>query len=54
MKIHEYQAKEILNKHNINTPKGFVASSLEESLNMAEKNRLSLCYKGTSTRGWSR
>jgi succinyl-CoA synthetase beta subunit len=37
MKIHEYQAKEILNKHNINTPKGFVASSLEESLNMAEK-----------------
>jgi succinyl-CoA synthetase beta subunit len=37
MKIHEYQAKEILNKHNINTPKGIVASSIEDSLNAAEK-----------------
>jgi len=32
MKIHEYQAKDLLKQHNINTPKGFVAGSLEEAL----------------------
>jgi len=37
MKIHEYQAKEILKKHNINTPKGFVSNSVEDSLTVAEK-----------------
>jgi len=36
MKIHEYQAKEILNKHNINTPKGIVSNSIESCLSAAE------------------
>jgi len=37
MKIHEYQAKEILSQHNINTPQGFVSNSVEDSLNAAKK-----------------
>jgi succinyl-CoA synthetase beta subunit len=37
MKIHEYQAKELLRKHNIRTPQGFVSNSLEDAVNSAEK-----------------
>lgn len=37
MKIHEYQAKEILRQHNINVPKGMVSNSLEDSIQAAEK-----------------
>jgi len=35
MKIHEYQAKSILSKNNINTPKSIVASSVNECLSAA-------------------
>ena len=37
MKIHEYQAKEILRKYNIPLPQGNVAFSVEEALNIAKK-----------------
>lgn len=37
MKIHEYQAKNILKKHNIHIPKGLVSNSLTDGLNAAEK-----------------
>ena len=37
MKIHEYQAKLILKKYGIPVPKGSVAYSLDESMNIAEK-----------------
>ena len=37
MKIHEYQAKEILRKYNIPLPQGNVAFSIEEALNIAKK-----------------
>ena len=34
LKIHEYQAKEILRKYNIPLPQGSVAFSVEEALNI--------------------
>ena len=37
MKIHEYQAKEILRKFNVAVPKGKVAFSVEEAVNGAEE-----------------
>jgi len=37
MKIHEYQAKEILKSHNVPTPNGFPAFTLDEALEAAEK-----------------
>ena len=36
MKIHEYQAKEILRKYNVAVPKGGVAFSAEEAVNIAK------------------
>ncbi|HXG38854.1 MAG TPA: ADP-forming succinate--CoA ligase subunit beta [Bacteroidota bacterium] len=36
MKIHEYQGKEILKKYNVPVPKGGVAFSVEEAVNVAE------------------
>ena len=36
MKIHEYQAKEILGKYNVAVPKGGVAFSAEEAVNIAK------------------
>ncbi len=37
MKIHEYQAKEILKKYDVAVPKGKVAFSVEEALNAANE-----------------
>ena len=37
MKIHEYQAKEILRKFNVATPKGAVAFSVQEAVQVAEQ-----------------
>ncbi len=37
MKIHEYQAKEILRNHNIPLPQGSVAFSVAEAINIAKK-----------------
>ncbi|MFZ1977098.1 MAG: ATP-grasp domain-containing protein, partial [Bacteroidota bacterium] len=37
MKIHEYQAKEILNKYGVAVPKGAVAFSIDEAVKAAEK-----------------
>ena len=37
MKLHEYQAKEILSRFGINTPSGFIATTIEEAVNAAEK-----------------
>jgi succinyl-CoA synthetase beta subunit len=37
MKIHEYQAKEILRKFGVATPKGFAAFSVEEALKAADQ-----------------
>lgn len=37
MKIHEYQAKEILRRFNVATPKGAVAFSVEEAVQAAHK-----------------
>lgn len=36
MKIHEYQAKEILRKYNVPTPKGQVAFSVDEAVSVAK------------------
>ena len=36
MKIHEYQAKEILRKYNVAVPRGKVAFSAEEAVNIAK------------------
>lgn len=37
MNIHEYQAKEIFQKYNVPTPKGYVAFSVEEAVENAKK-----------------
>jgi succinyl-CoA synthetase beta subunit len=37
MKIHEYQAKEILRKYNVPVPEGFVAFSVDEAIEVAKK-----------------
>mgnify|MGYP000400040122 CR=1 FL=1 len=37
MKIHEYQAKEILRSYNVPTPTGFPAFNVDESVDAAEK-----------------
>ena len=37
MKIHEYQAKEILRKYNVPVPEGFVAFSVDEAVEAAKK-----------------
>ncbi len=37
MKIHEYQAKEILRKHGVATPRGFPCFSVDEALEAAKK-----------------
>ena len=37
MKIHEYQAKEILRKYNVPVPEGFVAFSVDEAIAAAKK-----------------
>ena len=37
MKIHEYQAKEILAKYGVPVPKGEVANTLEEANDVARK-----------------
>lgn len=37
MNIHEYQAKEIFKKYNVPTPNGFVALSVEEAVQNAQK-----------------
>src|SRR6202034_4036285 len=36
MKIHEYQAKDILERHGVAVPKGEVANTLEEALEIAK------------------
>jgi Succinyl-CoA synthetase, beta subunit len=36
MKIHEYQAKQILTKYGVPVPKGNVAFSVDEALMVAE------------------
>ena len=37
MKIHEYQAKDILERHGVAVPKGEVANTLEEALDVAKR-----------------
>lgn len=37
MKIHEYQAKEILRKYNVPVPEGMVAYTVDEAVSVAEK-----------------
>ena len=37
MKVHEYQAKEILRAHGVPTPRGFVARTLDEARKAAER-----------------
>jgi succinyl-CoA synthetase beta subunit len=37
MKIHEYQAKEILRKYNVPVPEGMVAYTVDEAVSAAEK-----------------
>ena len=37
MKIHEYQAKEVIAKYGATVPQGFVAKSVDEALEAAEK-----------------
>ena len=37
MNIHEYQAKELLSKNGVNVPKGKVAFTVEEALNVAKE-----------------
>ena len=37
MKIHEYQAKEILRKYGIATPQGIACFSIEEAVNAARE-----------------
>ena len=37
MKIHEYQAKQILAKYGVTIPRGKVASSLDEAVKAAEE-----------------
>lgn len=37
MNIHEYQAKEIFNRYHVPTPRGYVASSVEEAVANAQK-----------------
>ncbi len=37
MKIHEYQAKEILKKYNVAVPAGIAATSVEEAVDAAKK-----------------
>jgi succinyl-CoA synthetase beta subunit len=37
MKIHEYQAKEILEKYNVAVPAGIAATTVEETVNAAKK-----------------
>src|SRR5580693_2105964 len=37
MKIHEYQAKDILERYGVAVPKGEVANTLEEALDVAKR-----------------
>ncbi|MDZ7772869.1 MAG: ADP-forming succinate--CoA ligase subunit beta [Balneolaceae bacterium] len=37
MKIHEYQAKEILNKHNVAVPGGVASTTVEDAVSAAQK-----------------
>ena len=37
MDIHEYQAKELLSKNGVNVPKGKVAFTVDEALNIAKE-----------------
>ena len=37
MNIHEYQAKELLSKNGVNVPKGKVAFTVDEALNIAKE-----------------
>src|SRR5258708_38808029 len=37
MKIHEYQAKDILEKYGVAVPRGEVANTLDEALDVAKK-----------------
>ncbi len=37
MKIHEYQAKEILRKYNVPVPKGFVAFTVDQAVQAAKE-----------------
>ena len=37
MKIHEYQAKDILERYGVAVPKGEVANTLEEAMDVAKR-----------------
>jgi len=43
MKIHEYQAKEILRKYKVPVPEGYVAFTLEEAIENAKKLPTDVC-----------
>lgn len=43
MKIHEYQAKEIVSKYGATVPKGYVAKSVDEALEAAKKLPGNVC-----------
>ena len=55
MKIHEYQAKEILKSYGVPVPKGGVAETTEEARKIAERNwRKGNRCEGTDPCGWKR
>ena len=43
MKIHEFQAKEFLQKYGVSIPKGKVAHSVEEALQISNEMNFSKC-----------
>ena len=43
MKIHEYQAKQILAKYGVPVPKGYAAFSVEEAVKTAEDLNTEVC-----------
>jgi len=48
MKIHEYQAKEILAKYGVAVPRGEVANTLEEASTVARKRGASSTWGGAT------
>ena len=55
MKIHEYQAKEILRKYNVPVPRGKVAFTVEEAVATAQElGTDSCCCKSTNSCRWKR
>ena len=55
MKIHEHQGKEILARYDVPVPRGRVAFSVDEAVEMREKSgQIPGRGKGTDSRRWPR